>query len=238
MYRTVETSMARDLSVVHSPSDVRVSFIKKTYAHLAGAILLFVGVEYALLHSPLASWLISHMTGGQISWLIVLALFMGVSWIADRWARSATSTAMQYAGLGLYVVAEAIVFVPLLYFASMYAPRVIPMAGIMTILLTIGLTGTVLITGKDFSFLQPLLTIGGLLALGIIGLAALTGLTLGLIFSAAMTLFAGAAIIYSTSNVLHHYTEGQHVAASLSLFASIALLFWYVINILLAIVDR
>jgi FtsH-binding integral membrane protein len=46
-----------------------------------------------------------------------------------------------------------------------------------------------------------------------------------------MVAFAGAAILYETSNILHHYRPNQHVAASLSLFASVALLFWYVLRI-------
>jgi FtsH-binding integral membrane protein len=49
-----------------------------------------------------------------------------------------------------------------------------------------------------------------------------------------MVLFAGAAILYSTSNVFLHYRTDQYVAASLSLFASIALLFWYILRILLS----
>ena len=39
--------------------------------------------------------------------------------------------------------------------------------------------------------------------------------------------FAGAAILYDTSNILHHYPQDKYVAASLQLFASIALMFWY-----------
>ncbi|MEM6329409.1 MAG: permease, partial [Planctomycetota bacterium] len=43
---------------------------------------------------------------------------------------------------------------------------------------------------------------------------------------------------YDTSNVMHHYQPGQHVAASLSLFASVALLFWYVVRLLMAFAGR
>jgi len=59
--------------------------------------------------------------------------------------------------------------------------------------------------------------------------------SLGIIFSAAMVLFASAAILYDTSQVLHHYRTNQHVAASLSLFASVALLFWYVLRIVMSL---
>jgi FtsH-binding integral membrane protein len=46
-----------------------------------------------------------------------------------------------------------------------------------------------------------------------------------------MVAFAGGAILYDTSNILHRYNTNQHVAAALSLFASVALLFWYILRI-------
>jgi FtsH-binding integral membrane protein len=47
----------------------------------------------------------------------------------------------------------------------------------------------------------------------------------------AMIAFAGAAVLYDTSNILHHYPQDKYVAASLELFASIALMFWYVLQL-------
>jgi FtsH-binding integral membrane protein len=65
--------------------------------------------------------------------------------------------------------------------------------------------------------------------MGVILCAMLFGFSLGLWFSLAMIVLAAGAILYNTSNVLLHYRLDQHVAASLSLFASVALLFWYVL---------
>ena len=59
------------------------------------------------------------------------------------------------------------------------------------------------------------------------------GFSLGLIFSAVMILFAGGSVLYSTSNILHQYRTDQHVAASLYLFASVALLFYYIVQFLM-----
>lgn len=214
----------------------RSQFLRRTYMHLAGAILAFVALEAVLLNSPIAPAMMKLMVGGNFSWLIVLGLFMGVSWLAQSWALSGASLALQYAGLGLYIVAEAIIFIPLLYVAAFYSsPDVIPMAAMISIGLFLGLTGVVVTTRIDFSFLRGFIVIGGFVALGIIVASILFGFNLGVIFAGAMVLFAAAAILYSTSNVFLHYRTDQYVAASLSLFASIALLFWYILRILLSL---
>jgi FtsH-binding integral membrane protein len=110
---------------------------------------------------------------------------------------------------------------------------VIPSAAIITGLLFAGLTYTAFSTGKDFSFLGGFLRIGGFIALGVIIASIIFGFQLGILFSGAMILFAAGAILYDTSNIIHHYHPEQYVAAALSLFASVALLFWYVIQFLL-----
>ncbi len=164
--------------------------------------------------------------------LVVLGLFMGVGYMADKWARSATSPGMQYLGLGLYVVAEAIIFLPMLYIAAfMVEAPVIKPAALLTLTLFAGLTGTVFITRKDFSFLRTGLMLGGFVALGLIVASILFGFNLGTIFSVAMVGLAGGYILYYTSNVLHHYRTDQHVAASLALFAAVALMFWYILRL-------
>jgi FtsH-binding integral membrane protein len=48
-----------------------------------------------------------------------------------------------------------------------------------------------------------------------------------------MIALAGGAILHDTSKVLHHYPEDKYVAASLELFASVALMFWYVLRLYL-----
>lgn len=220
--------------VARAGENARAVFIRKTYQHLAVAILAFIGIEYVLINSPLAPAMARMMTGGY-SWLIVLAAFMGVSYIANKWAYSSTSRGMQYAGLALFVVAEAVIFVPLLLIASLYAPDAIPMAGIFTLLLFAGLTFTAFTSGKDFSFLGGILKIGSFVALGFIGVSILFGFSLGGLFSAVMILFAAGAILYDTSNIIRHYNTDQYVAASLSLFASVALLFWYILQFLMSL---
>ena len=145
---------------------------------------------------------------------------------------SNTSTAMQYLGLGIFVIAEAIIFVPMIFIAATYSDvTVIPKAGIVTLGLFLGITATVFITRADFSWLGPIVAIGGFAALGFIVASIIFGFSLGSIFAFVMVAFAGTAILYNTSQVLHQYNTSQHVAAALTLFAGIALLFWYILSI-------
>jgi len=221
--------------VANASEAERANFIRKTYLHLGGAILAFAVVEALLIKSGVAESFVHLLQGSKWMWLVVMGLFMGVSYIADKWAHSAISKEMQYAGLGLFVVAEAIVFMPLLYIAQMKAPTVIPQAGLLTLLLVGGITFTAFTTRKNFSFLGPVLSIGSWIALGVIALSILFGFNLGLLFSAIMVVFAAASVLYTTSNIIHEYHTEQHVAASLALFSSVGLMFWYLVQILMSL---
>ncbi len=214
-------------------ADDRSTFITRTYVHLAGAIALFAGLEVVMLNSGIAESL-TGMMASRWGWLIMLGLFMLVSMVANNWAVSAVSPATQYAGLGLYVFAESIIFAPMLFIANRIDPSVIPSAGMTTLALFGGLTAAVFITRKDFSFLRTFLVFGGFAAMGFIVIAILFQFQLGAIFLYAMIALACGYILYDTSNVLHHYRIGQHVAASLALFASVALLFWYLVQLFLS----
>ena len=70
-------------------------------------------------------------------------------------------------------------------------------------------------------------------AFGVIVAAMIFGFSLGLLFSFALVALACGYILYDTSNVLHHYRTDQHVAASLELFASVTMLFWYILRVLM-----
>lgn len=215
-------------------ADERSDFIAKTYAHLVGAILALVVLEFALLQTGLAERFVEALGKSQYSWLIVLGMFMGVSWLANSWAASSTSLSMQYAGLGLYVVAQAIILLPLLWMANQIDTGIIPTAGLATVALFMALTAVVFVTRKDFSFMRSILMFGGFAAMGLIVCAIVFQFSLGPIFTYAMIAFACGYILYDTSNILHHYRIGQHVAASLALFASVALLFWYILRLVMA----
>jgi hypothetical protein len=230
-YQAPMFSIAAQASV-----DERTDFIRKTYLHLAGAVFAFTGLEAVLLNVPgLSDNLMALLSASRYGWLLVIGAFVLVSYVADKWARSEASPGMQYLGLGLYVAAEAVIFLPLLYIASrFYDASVIPTAGAATMVVFTGLTGIVFVTGKDFSFLRTALWMGGLVAMGcVVASIIFPQFALGIVFSFAMVGLASGYILYDTSNVLHHYRIGQHVAASLALFASVALLFYYILRIVM-----
>lgn len=231
--RFADRTFAADLADVE-----RLAFIRKTYLHLTGAVLAFAGILALLLQSEWAEPIAVRMLSGRSSWLIVMVLFMAVSWVAEKWARSATSPGVQYAGLGLFVVAEAIIFYPLCLIASRLDPSVLSTAGVLTLVLFGGLSIIVLTTRKDFSFLRSALVLGGFAALGVILCGILFGFTLGLGFTLAMLVLASGYVLYDTSNMLHHYRVHQHVAAALGLFATMALMFWYMIRLVMALKNR
>jgi len=212
----------------------RAEFIRRTYVHLFGAILGFTLIEVVAFKSgaaePIARTLLT-LPGG---WLVVLGGFMVVSWLASRVAHTARSLSAQYAALAAFVAAEALIFVPLLYIAGSYYPDAISSAAVVTLFGFTGLTAIVFVTGKDFSFMRGVLMWGGLCALGAIVAAVIFGFTLGPLFSVLMIAFAGAAILYDTSNVLHHYPRDRYVGAALELFASVALMFWYVLRLFMS----
>ena len=217
--------------------DARARFIVRTYNHLFGALALFTAIEIGLFKSGLADSIALSLLSTGRGWLLVMGGFMLVGWLASRTAYSARSLAAQYAALAGYVAAEAIIFVPLLYVAERYAPSAIRSAAAVSLVGFGALTAVVFITRKDFSFLGAFLRWAGIAALLMIGAGLLFGFQLGTFFSVGMIGLAGAAILYDTSNVLRSFPEDRYVAAALQLFASVALLFWYVLRLFLSARD-
>ncbi|MBD3667443.1 MAG: Bax inhibitor-1 family protein [Kangiella sp.] len=206
----------------------------KTYNHLLGAIFAFVlvsvyfyqsGISYAI-----AEWVFSFGAG----WMVLMGGFIAASWAATHIAHTSQSKITQYSSLAGFIIAEAIIFAPLLLIAAQMADGLIKSAATVTLLGFAVLTAIVFYTRKDFSFLRGILMWMFGLAIVAIVSAFIFGFQLGTWFSVAMIGFAGAAILYDTSNVLHHYPEDRYVGAALQLFASVAMMFWYVLRLFMA----
>lgn len=210
----------------------RASFIKKTYLNLVLALGGFAAIEAFLLNWTPSLALAQKMTQGNM-WIFVMLLFIGASYLADKWSRNPSSLGMQYAGLSLYVIINAIVFLPLMLVAEAIAPDAIVQAGIMTIAMLAGLTCVVLFTKSDFSFLRGSIITVSWIALGFIVCAVLFKFELGTWFSLAMIVLASASILYETGMIFKRYDTNQYVAAAMGLFASVILLYFYILRLLL-----
>ncbi|ANO51197.1 Bax inhibitor-1/YccA family protein [Woeseia oceani] len=209
----------------------RSQFIWKCYAHVVAGILAFAAVEAYLFQSGIAARIAAPMIN---NWLLVIGGLMLAGWGATHVAHRLESKQAQYAAFAVYIVVQALVFSPLLFIAEATQPGVIDSAAGVTVLGCVGLIAVAMITRKDFSFLRGMLVWIGLLAMVGIVASLLFGFQLGTWFSVAMIGFAGAAILYDTSNIMHHYSQERYVAASMALFASIMLMFWYVLQLFMS----
>lgn len=208
----------------------RSQFIWKCYAHVVGAILALVAIETYLFSSGVAWQIAQPMINSPF---LVLAAFIGLSWGASHFAHRLESKTAQYAAFAVFVMIWAIMFVPMLAMALIKdtSGSMIESAATVTIFGCVALIATVMITRKDFSFLRSVMVWGFFIAMGLIGASFLFGWNLGTWFSVGMIGFAGIAVLYDTSNIMHHYPQDKYVAASMALFASIAMMFWYVLRL-------
>ena len=235
----------------------RMTFLRKTYAHLGVALIAFAAITAGMLQYAtqtslkFSSWAFT----GRWNWMMVLILFMVVGWVAQKLAMSQTSRGLQYAGLGLAVVAESVLLQPMLWilmlrfggadtmehdFNGHIAPHLSGQAGailgeavVITLAIFIGLTLTVFLTKKDFTFMTGILTICTFAILGVIFASILFGFHLGAIFSGLVILLMAGYILQQTSLVMNYFPPTGYVAASLMLFSTIATLFWYVLRLLM-----
>lgn len=226
-------------SIVHehvqsqAPAYAEQDFLRNTYMHLLGAIVAFIGLEVALFQSGVAAVLAPLMAS---NWLIVLGGFMLLGWVAGYFAGKSGSVASQYALMGVTVILQALIFVPLLAYAVYYSdPSVLSNAVFITLAIFGAMTAIVAYTKTDFSFMGPFLAIIGIAAMIAIVGALIFSVSLGFYFALGMAVFGAAVVLYETSKVKHTYSHDQHVAAGTALFASVALLFYYV---LMAMVSR
>jgi FtsH-binding integral membrane protein len=220
-------------TVASAPVSERVRFLRRTYAHLAVAIFAFVGIEAVLFSTGLGMDILRTMFAFKGAWIGLMLLFIVGGYGAQMMARARSSPGLQYAGLTMYVLLEVLIFLPILAVADLrYPGQHLPLqAGVLTLGVFGALTAAVFLSGKDFTFLGPVLWVGSMIALILVVMAAFGMFNLGLVFASCMVALAAGFILYDTSKIMYYYGTDQYVSASLELFASVALLFWYILRI-------
>ena len=230
--------------VADAPAADRAAFFRRTYglvaigfAAFAALLALFFvgfdqksGIAFALF-AGLGS-MISSL--GGLSILLVMLAFWGATTVAQSLAFNRASRGTQYAGLGLYVILEALIFIPLIGYVILStkgnASSVLLPAGIVTAGMIAGLTALVFMTNLDFSFLKVAIVLGSFAAIAIVIVAAIAGLSLGAWFSIAMIVLMATVILYQTNEIKNTLETDQHVAAAFILFSSFVTLLFYVIR--------
>jgi FtsH-binding integral membrane protein len=230
--------------VADAPAADRAAFFRRTYglvaigfAAFAALLAIFFvgfdqrsGIAFALFAG--LGTMISSLGGWSI--LLVMLAFWGATTLAQSLAFNRASRGSQYAGLGLYVVLEALIFVPLIGYVILStkgnASTVLVPAGIVTGGMIAGLTALVFMTNLDFSFLKVAIILGSFAALAIVLVAAIAGLSLGAWFSIAMIVLMATVILYQTNEIKNTLETDQHVAAAFILFSSFVTLLFYVIR--------
>jgi len=230
--------------VADAPAADRAAFFRRTYglvaigfAAFAALLAIFFvgfdqrsGIAFAVF-TGLGS-MISSLGGWSI--LLVMLAFWGATTVAQSLAFNRASRGTQYAGLGLYVILEALIFIPLIGYVILStngnASSVLVPAGIVTGGMIAGLTALVFMTNLDFSFLKVAIVLGSFAAIAIVIVAAIAGLSLGAWFSIAMIILMATVILYQTNEIKNTLETDQHVAAAFILFSSFVTLLFYVIR--------
>jgi FtsH-binding integral membrane protein len=219
----------------------RVAFLRRTYAHLGLALVAWAVASAGLfIYLPKLSFTIATFGGvGGFGIFLGIALFIGAGYLAQRLAMSESSRALQYVGLALEVTVFTALVQSFLWAAlmrlggdpSVFASTV-AQAGIITVVIFVGLTATVFITKKDFSFMRGALTIGIFAVFGVSIASLIFGFQLGALFSGAVILLMAGYVLYETSTVMAHFPPTHHVAAALMLFSTVATMFMHILRLL------
>ena len=226
--------------VSQAPASDRAAFFRRTYGLVAVSFAGFAVVLYALFISGAAAVMMKSLTGmvgslGGWSILLVMVAFWAGTTVAQSLAFNRASRSSQYAGLGLYVLLEALIFVPLIYYTAAVTRgnpgEILLPACAVTGALVVALTAVVFLTNMDFTFLKVAIVIGSICMLGIILVAAIFGLSLGTWFSIAMIVLMATVILYQTNVIKDTMETDQHVAAAFILFSSFVTLLFYVIRL-------
>lgn len=222
------------IPVAQLDADSRADYMVKVYQHLVAAIVAFMAFETLLFATGAAEGIYNMVYGSGGVWLLVLGGFMVVNWLATAAAHDLANPGRQYGGLFALAGAEALIFAPFLWYVFNEGgggTATVASAAVITALGFTGLTIVGLVTRRDLSFMRPLLLWAGVMSLVLIVAAVLFGLELGVWFTLGMIALAGGAIIYQTQTIMRHYPQEAYVGASIQLFASVMLLFWYVLRL-------
>jgi modulator of FtsH protease len=216
--------MSRDAESV-----ARIAFLRRVYSLFLGALgVTALGAYIALNNHQIMLWFAQHFFYGLI---IYFGAFFACKAMINK-------PGLNLIGLGLFGAVTGLILSPLLAYAIYEAGgsmSIITNAFVITGAAFAGLTGYVLVTKKDFSFMGAALSIGLFLVIGaLISNFFIGGDSFGLAISiVGVVLFAGY-ILYDTSRILKEYETMNPISGALHLYLDFVNLFIFILRIILA----
>ncbi|MBQ9874518.1 MAG: US12 family protein [Thermoguttaceae bacterium] len=239
IFEAYESPYARQREAVRAED--RSTLVTKTYLNLSGAVFAFAVLE-ALIFMIVGPAPILELisTNVRVAGIVMLGICMGGPWLGTKLLGENPSRGRQYGLLCYYVAMYAIIMTPLLALAlAALGLQVIVQAACITAALFVALSSVVFMTRANFSGMRSFLWFASVAALILIVASFIfPSLVLGIWFSGAMVVLAGAYILYDTSKLMREARVGDDVLCAVEIFASLMMLFYYVLRILMALNRR
>ncbi|PKO16427.1 hypothetical protein CVU37_10610 [candidate division BRC1 bacterium HGW-BRC1-1] len=214
---------------------VRAAFLQKVYLTLSGGIAITMFTAFHLVSRFLAGdaeWMRSLITGKGAIWGVFI-LYIVMAMAAGAVSRIRTVNVIVYAA---FTAVTGLMLAPMFLWAYVVAGNsfgIVWNALALTGLVFGGLTGYVLITRQNFSFLGGFLTVGIFVLLGFMVATFffkadvfVTAVTVG-----GLLLFA-LFVLYDTSRIIHKLGPDEWVAGALSLFIDFINMFIRILSLL------
>ncbi|MDX8394722.1 MAG: Bax inhibitor-1/YccA family protein [Mariprofundales bacterium] len=194
--------------------DDRIAFLGRTYGMLAGAIaagsvgaLMAQGMAFPMEHP----WIMLFLMIGGIFAVQAVQHKPGINTIALLGFGALTGMAIA----------------PLVGMVAAKNPMLVVQAFMTTAVTFVALSGYVFYSRKDFSYLKGFVWTGliALIVLGLSNVFFFQSPVIALAGAAVGVLLFSAFILYDTSNILRTYSSNDHIAAALTLYLDVFLLF-------------
>jgi modulator of FtsH protease len=227
MYENSQVSTWDKLTNAIPLTDRGAAVIKETYLLFGLAVLAALAGGYV----GATSETMARLFSGLLGWILALVLLNAVPRIAIAMRHNPTLGVTALVADGFI---SGLAISPLLWVARMYAPELIFAALGITLIVFLGVTGYVMLSGRTFSAPRGLMT--GLF-FSIIGAVVLNSFLnigfVGVLISFGIGALGVFSLVYSTSGVLRTPDADSPIPGALMLFAGVFNVFVATLNILL-----
>lgn len=227
------------ITVEQEGAEARREFIQKVYAHLLVGLMVFSGVTWAMMKSPLV-W-----SGDEPGFLCTMpgwiTCFVGMVGLQLMYGRlfSSASLKVHYIAFGLTIALQGAFCAPLFWFAQHISDTILRDAFFITTAGFGGLTAIPFLTKKDFSFMGGMLYTATfiLMAVGIMSIF-FGPFNMGLFWSGAVVLLFSGWVLYHTSQIQRHLPLTAYVFGATMLFIDFVVLLRQVVIILISLASN